>query len=133
MRARSANRKQRRLTGTRRTRKQAEVLLTELLGQIDKDRVNRSKATVAELLERWLETADHEFTTRTGYQRYIGTKILPALGVVEKALQVGVGRATLRPGAGPPRLRRLRGAAAPFAVVALGAGPQAGLGAARDP
>ncbi len=75
--------KERRLTGTRKTRREAEVLLTELLGQIDKGRVNGSKATVAELLERWLETADHEFTTRTGYERYIATKILPALGHVQ--------------------------------------------------
>ncbi|MGH8055594.1 MAG: hypothetical protein ACREP4_16915, partial [Stenotrophomonas sp.] len=42
-----------------------------------------NKATVAELLARWLDTADHEFTTRDGYQRCIATKILPALGTVQ--------------------------------------------------
>ena len=75
--------KERRRTGTAKTRKEAEVLRTRLLGEIDRGRVSGNKATVAELLERWLDTADHEFTTRDGYQRYITTKILPALGGVQ--------------------------------------------------
>ncbi|MGH8901043.1 MAG: hypothetical protein ACRDYA_05020 [Egibacteraceae bacterium] len=62
---------------------EAEVLRTRLLGEIDQGRVSGNKATVAELLQRWLDTADHEFTTRDGYERYIATKILPALGRVQ--------------------------------------------------
>ncbi|MGH3927393.1 MAG: site-specific integrase, partial [Pseudonocardiaceae bacterium] len=75
--------KERRRTGTAKTRKEAEVLRTRLLGEIDRGRVSGNKATVAELLARWLDTADHEFTTRDGYERYIATKILPALGSVQ--------------------------------------------------
>jgi integrase len=58
-------------------------LRTRLLGEIDRGRVSGNKATVAELLTRWLDTANHEFTTRDGYERYIATKILPALGDVQ--------------------------------------------------
>ncbi|MGH8933467.1 MAG: tyrosine-type recombinase/integrase [Egibacteraceae bacterium] len=75
--------KERRRTGTRKTRREAEALLAKLLTEVAEGRVSNSKATLAELLERWLETADHEFTTRTGYERYIATKILPALGDVQ--------------------------------------------------
>lgn len=75
--------KERRRTGTAATHKAAEQLRTQFLSEVDKGRVNISKATLAELLQRWLDTADHEFTTRDGYQRYIATKILPALGSVQ--------------------------------------------------
>ncbi|MGH8905732.1 MAG: hypothetical protein ACRD0K_04280 [Egibacteraceae bacterium] len=37
---------------------------------------------MAQLIEPWLETADHEFTTRHTYQGYVNGKILPALGTV---------------------------------------------------
>ncbi len=72
--------KPRRRTGTAGTRRAAEQLRTKFLSAADKGDVNTSKATVAHLLQRWLDTADHEFTTRTGYERYIEAKILPALG-----------------------------------------------------
>jgi integrase len=46
----------RRLTGTAKTAKEAERLRTRLLAQIDERRVPNTKATVRYLLERWLET-----------------------------------------------------------------------------
>jgi hypothetical protein len=76
--------KERRRTGTAHSRKEAEQLRTRLLSEIDKGRspAGGSRATMAQLLERWLETADLEFTTRYTYGRYITQKILPALGCV---------------------------------------------------
>ncbi|MGH8905721.1 MAG: ABC transporter transmembrane domain-containing protein [Egibacteraceae bacterium] len=58
--------KERRLTGTALTRKEAERLRTRLLGEVDagRSRGGGSRAAMAQLIERWLETADHEFTTR---------------------------------------------------------------------
>jgi len=74
--------KERRRTGTARDRKGAEQLLTRLLSEIDKGRATGggSRVTTAQLLERWLETAELEFTTRYTYERYISQKIVPALG-----------------------------------------------------
>jgi integrase len=76
--------KERRPTGTRATRREAEQLLTTLLAQVDTGRSRGSKrATVAEVIGAWLETSDHEFTTRNTYEGYIKSKILPALGNVQ--------------------------------------------------
>lgn len=74
--------KDRRLTGTAQTRKEAERLRTRLLSEVDEGRVSGNNATVAQVLQRWLETVDHEFTTRQANEALITTKILPALGAV---------------------------------------------------
>lgn len=74
--------KDRRLTGTTKTRKEAERLRTRLLGEVDKGRVSGNDATVAQVLQRWLDTADHEFTTRHANETLITAKILPARGSV---------------------------------------------------
>ncbi len=75
--------KERRLTGTAPTRKEAEQLRTRLLSKVDQGRMSGSKATLGEVLERWLDTAELEMTTRHCYQDYITSKILPALGDVQ--------------------------------------------------
>ncbi len=61
-------------------RKDAEKLLTSLLGQVDEQRSPNTRATVAYLLDRWLEVTDLELTTRLTYEGYIRRSILPALG-----------------------------------------------------
>ncbi|MGH8905930.1 MAG: tyrosine-type recombinase/integrase [Egibacteraceae bacterium] len=75
--------RERRLTATAKTRRDAERLRTKLLGEIDRGRASGTKATVAEVIERWLATADHELTTRRNYERYTKRIILPALGDVQ--------------------------------------------------
>ncbi|MGH8897591.1 MAG: tyrosine-type recombinase/integrase [Egibacteraceae bacterium] len=75
--------KERRLTGTAHSRKEAEQLRTRLLSEVDKGRAAGNNATVAQVLERWLETADLEMTTRYTYERYVTQKIVPALGPVQ--------------------------------------------------
>src|SRR4051794_9223541 len=49
--------------------KEAEKLRTRLLAQVDERRNPRTKATLNQLLDRWLEVAELEPTTRSGYVR----------------------------------------------------------------
>ncbi|MGH8897579.1 MAG: hypothetical protein ACRDZ4_11265 [Egibacteraceae bacterium] len=63
--------KERRLTGTAHSRKEAEQLRTRLLSEVDKGRTAGNNATVAQVLERWLETTHLEMTTRYTYERYV--------------------------------------------------------------
>lgn len=76
--------KERRRTATARSRKEAEQLRTRLLSEIDQGRAasGGSRATMTQLLERWLDTADLEMTTRHTYHGYSSNKIVPALGRV---------------------------------------------------
>ena len=74
--------KERRLTGTAATRKEAEKLRTELLAQVDAGRRPAAKRTVADVIEAWLEVAELEVTTLHSYQSYIRNQILPTLGHV---------------------------------------------------
>jgi integrase len=73
-------RRERRLTGTASTPREAERLRTRLLAQVDGQRVPNTKATVRQLLDRWLETANLELSTRHNYEGYIRRQINPALG-----------------------------------------------------
>jgi integrase len=72
--------KERRLTATAATLKEAERLRTKLLGGIDRGRTAGKKVTVAEVIQAWLDTAEHELTTRRAYEGYTKRIILPALG-----------------------------------------------------
>jgi integrase len=81
-RARTLTGKDRRLTGTAQTWREAERLRTRLLSEVDEGRISGNNATVAQVLQRWLETVDHEFTTRQANEALIAAKILPALGAV---------------------------------------------------
>ena len=55
-----------------------------LLSEIDQGRGSSGgpRATIAQLLDRWLETTELELTTRHTYASYINSKILPPLGSI---------------------------------------------------
>jgi Phage integrase, N-terminal SAM-like domain len=72
--------KRRNLTGTARTKREVQALRARLLTQVDEGRRPATDATVAQLLERWLEMADLAWSTRVTYKDYIKRTILPALG-----------------------------------------------------
>lgn len=64
---------------------EAERVRTRLLAQVDERRNPRTKATVNQMLDRYLEVAELERTTRKGYEGKIAKHIRPELG----ELQVG--------------------------------------------
>jgi integrase len=74
--------KRRNLTGTARTKREAQALRARLLNQVNEGKRPATDATVAQLLARWLEVADLAWSTRVTYQGYIDRTILPALGHV---------------------------------------------------
>src|SRR4029453_12030175 len=67
---------------TAHTPKEAERALTRLLGQVDEQRTPNTNATVGSLLDRWLELAQLELTTRDTYQAYLRRHVRPALGTL---------------------------------------------------
>src|SRR5215217_6320672 len=68
------------LTATAATAKEAEKERTRLLSQVDEKRSPRTKATVNQLLDRYLEVVELERTTHEGYVGKIEKHIRPALG-----------------------------------------------------
>ena len=74
--------KRRNLTGTARSKREAQALRARLLNQINVGKRPPTDATVAQLLARWLEVADLAWSRRVTYQSYINRTILPALGDV---------------------------------------------------
>ncbi|GAA4550576.1 site-specific integrase [Pseudonocardia xishanensis] len=62
--------------------KQAEKVRTRLFGEVDERRAPRTNATVAELLDRYLDVVEVEDTTRAGYERMAERYIKPLLGEV---------------------------------------------------
>ncbi|CAM4098236.1 tyrosine-type recombinase/integrase [Kibdelosporangium persicum] len=65
--------------------KEAEKVRTKLLNRVDEQRTPRTKATVNQLMDRYLELLDVDVTTRKSYEGYIRNHIRPVLG----KLQVG--------------------------------------------
>lgn len=65
--------------------REAEKAKTRLLNQVDEGRNPRTKATVNQLMDRYLELLEVDTNTRTGYEGYIRNHIRPLLG----KLQVG--------------------------------------------
>jgi hypothetical protein len=59
---------------------QAEKVRTRLLHQVDQKRNPRTRATVAQLLDRWLQVLDVDPSTRWGYDGKIRKHIRPLLG-----------------------------------------------------
>jgi len=59
---------------------QAEKVRTRLAAQVDAGRQPRTAATVAQLMERYLETARVEHSTRQGYEGLVRNHIVPLLG-----------------------------------------------------
>jgi integrase len=64
---------------------EAEKVRTRLLNQVDEQRSPRTRATVGQLMDRYLDVVDIEETTLRTYIGYIDKHIRPQLG----ALQVG--------------------------------------------
>ncbi len=63
--------------------KEAEKVRTRLLNQVDERRNPRTRATVNQLLDQWLATADLERTTRSGYVHKLDTHVRPLLGGIQ--------------------------------------------------
>jgi len=64
---------------------EAERVRTRLLNQVDERRNPRTRATVNQLLDRYLDVLDVDPSTRTGYVRKIDKHIRPQLGGVQVA------------------------------------------------
>src|SRR5918993_1736247 len=60
--------------------KQAEKARTRLLAQVDEKRNPRTRATVNQMLDRYLSVLDVERTTKSTYEGYIRNHIRPVLG-----------------------------------------------------
>jgi integrase/DNA-binding transcriptional regulator YhcF (GntR family) len=58
----------------------AEKARTRLLNQVDEQRNPRTKATVDQLMDRYLELVDVDVNTRKGYERWTRNHIRPLLG-----------------------------------------------------
>jgi integrase len=65
--------------------KEAERLRTRLLKQVDDKRNPNTRATVDQMLDRYLQVLDVEPTTRNTYEGYIRNHIRPALGSLSLA------------------------------------------------
>jgi integrase len=61
----------------------AEKVRTRLLAQVDERRNARTKATLNQLFDRWLEVAELEPTTRSGYVRKLDKHVRPLLGTIQ--------------------------------------------------
>ena len=63
-------------------KRDAERALNELVTEVSSGRASASTATVADLLERWLDNVGSTLSPRTlqGYQRVTKQRLLPALG-----------------------------------------------------
>ena len=72
-------RKPRYLKETASTWHDAEEALTRLLRQVDERRHRRSKVTVGQIIEKWLQVTRHEDSTRERYEELIRLYIRPTL------------------------------------------------------
>lgn len=61
---------------------EAEKVRTRFLAQVDERRAPRTRATVNQLLDRYLSVVDVERTTKNTYEGYIRNHIRPALGAL---------------------------------------------------
>ena len=59
---------------------EAERIRTRMLGQVDERRSPRTRATLGQLLDKWLEVLDVDPSTRRGYGNNIRKHIRPLLG-----------------------------------------------------
>jgi hypothetical protein len=64
---------------------EAEKARTRLLSQIDERRNPRTKATMNQLLDRWLVILDVEPSTLVGYKRKVEKHVRPLLGTMQVA------------------------------------------------
>ena len=68
------------VTAGPRAGQEAERARTRLLNQVDERRSPRTRATVGQLLDRWLDVLDVDPSTRRTYDGYIRKHIRPLLG-----------------------------------------------------
>lgn len=61
---------------------EAEQAKTRLLNQVDEQRNPRTRATVNQLMDRYLELLDVDTNTRRGYEGYIRNHVRPLLGTL---------------------------------------------------
>jgi hypothetical protein len=61
-------------------RQAAERARDRLVAQVEAERIPDQAATVAYLLDRWVEVVDHELSTRETNEGYIRRTLKPALG-----------------------------------------------------
>jgi integrase len=62
------------------TEEQAERRRAALIGQVAKGRAPQARATVSDLIDRWLSVAELELITTVNYESYIERVIRPVLG-----------------------------------------------------
>lgn len=62
------------------TEEQAERRRAALIQQITKGRAPQARATVSDLIDRWLSVAELELITTVNYESYIERVIRPVLG-----------------------------------------------------
>src|SRR6266536_4678162 len=60
--------------------REAEKVRTRLVNQVDEERNPRTRATVNQLMDRYLEVLDVEEKSRQGYISYIDKHVRPQLG-----------------------------------------------------
>jgi integrase len=70
-------------------RKEAEKARTRLVNQVNEQRNPRTKATVDQLMDRYLELLNVDATTRRSYEGYIRNHIRPLLGELPVGRLVG--------------------------------------------
>ncbi|MET9020696.1 hypothetical protein ABZV93_11980 [Actinopolymorpha sp. NPDC004070] len=73
------------LTESTKDERQVEKIRTRLLVQVDQQRQATTKASLAYVLDSWLDVHEAERTTLAGYRRAAETRIKPALGRVSIA------------------------------------------------
>jgi hypothetical protein len=66
------------------TLREAEKVRTRLVNQVDERRNPRTRATVNQLLDRWLDVIKVEKTTRHGYIGKIDKHIRPTIGALPR-------------------------------------------------
>ncbi|TWJ27593.1 site-specific recombinase XerD [Micromonospora sagamiensis] len=64
----------------RNAQREAEKVRTRFLNEVDEKRSPRTRATLNQLLDKWLDVADIEPTTRMGYENKLNKHVRPVLG-----------------------------------------------------
>jgi len=85
---------------------EAKKVRTRLIGQVDEQRNPRTRATVDQLMDRYLDVLDVEVTTRARYETAIRLHVRPLLGSLPVAKLTSRSMRPKRPARSPARSRR---------------------------
>ncbi len=108
---------------TVRTRDEAKMAVVKLQRQVDEDQQPKSKITVKQAVEQWLDVAELEDTIRERYQDLVRLYVLPTFGHLGAAKLDAVA---------PRRVQQPRGLrAGPSAPCAAGRGRRTPRGGER--